>query len=135
MRRSTRFRAPANAAGFTLIEVVVALAVIAVALVSIGSLVGAGARGSRALDAHLALVEAARTIEADLATRDALAFGSTVGETNGLRWRVDIAPFVNPATVAQGGVWEPVTETITVRAPTGNSMSLSTLRLRRKPPQ
>lgn len=125
----------ARIAGFTLIEVVVALAVIAVALVSIGSLVGAGTRGSRALDAHLALIEIVRALEADLDGRRAIAFGSTVGETNGLRWRVDIAPFVNPATVAQGAAWEPVTETITVRAPTGNSLSLSTLRLRRKPSQ
>ena len=41
-----------------------ALAVIAVVLSSIGSLVGATVRGSHALDEHLALIETARALEA-----------------------------------------------------------------------
>ena len=123
-------------AGFTLIEVVVALAVIAVVLVSIGSLVGASVRGSHALDEHLALVETARALEADLADRNALKTGTVAGETAGLRWRVDIAPFVNPAVDPRVTLpWEPVTETIAVRAPGGTAMSVTTLRLRRREPQ
>jgi len=47
-----------------LIEVVVALAVIAVMLTSIGALVGATVRGSHALDEHLALIETVRALEA-----------------------------------------------------------------------
>ena len=65
MSGSTRSEAPAASAGFTLIEVVVALAVIAVMLTSIGALVGATVRGSHALDEHLALIETVRALEAD----------------------------------------------------------------------
>ena len=42
-------------AGFTLIEVVVALALIAVALTAIGSLIATTIRGTRSLDQHLSL--------------------------------------------------------------------------------
>ena len=55
--------ARARAAGFTLIEVLVALAVVAVSLSAIGSLIAATIRGARSVDAHLALIETARAID------------------------------------------------------------------------
>lgn len=134
MSRSTRSDARAGTAGFTLIEVVVALAVIAVVLVSIGSLVGAAVRGSHALDEHIALDETVRGLAAELADRNALQIGSTSGATTGIGWRIDIAPYANPAAGAKS-VWEPVTETITVQGPFGKTVSVTTLRLRRRPPQ
>lgn len=131
MSASTRSEAPAATAGFTLIEVVVALAVIAVMLTSIGALVGATVRGSHALDEHLALIETVRALEADT-DRAALKPGAIIGETAGLRWRMDVAPFVNAADVA--GPWEPVTETISVRTARGTVESVATVRLRPRPP-
>jgi general secretion pathway protein I len=134
LHRLTRAKAPADAAGFTLIEVVVALAVIAVMLVSIGSVVGASVRGSHALDEHLVLVEMIRGLRADIADRNALKFGSISGATAGRQWRIDVRPFVNAAV--DPGVtmpWQPVTETITVRSPFGTSLSVTTLRLRQRP--
>ena len=131
MSGSIRSEAPAASAGFTLIEVVVALAVIAVMLTSIGALVGATVRGSHALDEHLALIETVRALEADT-DRTALKPGTIAGETTGLRWRVDVAPFVNAAGIASR--WEPVIETISVRAARGTTESIATVRLRLRPP-
>jgi len=118
-------------AGFTLIEVVVALAVIAIALVSIGSLVGASVRGAQALDQHIALDETARGILGELGNRNALEFGTSAGTASGVAWRVDISPFRTPGTV--NPLWEPVTETITVSTTGGKSVSIATLHLRRRP--
>jgi len=48
-------------AGFTLIEALVALAIVAVALTSIGSLVATSARGAASIEARLTRLEAARS--------------------------------------------------------------------------
>jgi general secretion pathway protein I len=131
--RLTRSETPADSAGFTLIEVVVALAVIAVMLVSIGSVVGASVRGTHALDEHLVAVETVRALQAGIADRNALKFGSTTGATSGRQWRLDVGPFVNPAVAPRVPLpWQPVTETITVRSPFGTSLSVTTLRLRQR---
>ena len=53
-------------AGFTLIEVLIALAIVGISLVSIGSVMGTSIRGARALDRHVALLDAARAVEAGL---------------------------------------------------------------------
>jgi general secretion pathway protein I len=123
-------------AGFTLIEVVVALALIAVALTAIGSLIATTIRGTRSLDQHLSLAETARAIEAALPGRDQLVDGSTSGEMAGHRWRVDVLPFrasfVDPR---QPSPWVPQTVVITVRAPDGPVLQINTVRLQRRPEQ
>ena len=123
-------------AGFTLIEVVVALALIAVALTAIGSLIATTIRGSRALDQHLSLAETARAVEAALPNRDQLVDGSMSGEMAGHRWRVDVLPFrasfVDPRLPSP---WVPQTVVITVRAPDGPVLQINTVRLQRRPDQ
>jgi general secretion pathway protein I len=59
-----------NTAGFMLVEVLVALAVVAVALAAIGSLIATTVRGARSLDTHLMLAETARMIATALPDRD-----------------------------------------------------------------
>ncbi len=49
-------------AGFTIIEVLVALALVAVSIVAIGAVMGGKTRGVRALEQHVALMQAARTL-------------------------------------------------------------------------
>ena len=49
-------------AGFTLVEVLIALAVVAIAIVAIGSVVSTNARGVRALERHVALIQTAQTV-------------------------------------------------------------------------
>jgi general secretion pathway protein I len=135
LRRLTRSSA-AGTAGFTLIEVVVAMAVLAVMMASIGSLVGAGVRGSHALDEHLVLVETTRALQAEIADRGTMKFGASSGETLGRRWRLDVAPFLSAEADKDAKTpWEPVTENITVRSSYGTTVSVTTLRLRRRPPQ
>src|ERR1041385_6680056 len=77
-------------AGFTLIEVLVALAVVAVSLAAIGSLIAVTTRGARAVGLHLTLVETARSIVTGLPDRDQLVPGNFSGEAAGHRWRVDV---------------------------------------------
>ena len=51
-------------AGFTIIEVLIALAIVAVGIVAIGSLMATNARGVRSLEQHVALMQATRTVMA-----------------------------------------------------------------------
>ena len=45
-------------AGFTIIEVLIALAIVAVSIVAIGSLMATNVRGVRSLEQHVALMQA-----------------------------------------------------------------------------
>jgi len=49
-------------AGFMLVEVLIALAVVAIAIVAIGSVVSTNARGVRALEHHVALIQTAQMV-------------------------------------------------------------------------
>ena len=51
-------------AGFTIIEVLIALAVVAVSIVAIGSVMSTNARGVRSLEKHVALMQTAQTVMA-----------------------------------------------------------------------
>jgi len=121
-------------AGFTLIEVVVALALVAVALTAIGSLIATTIRGTRSIDQHLSLAETARAIEAALPARDELKPGTSTGEMAGYRWRLDVLPFtasfVDPRLPSP---WMPQTVVITVQAPGGPLLQINTVRLQRRP--
>jgi general secretion pathway protein I len=121
-------------AGFTLIEVVVALALVAVALTAIGSLIATTIRGTRSIDQHLSLAETARAIEAALPGRDELKAGTSTGEMAGYRWRLDVLPFtasfVDPRLPSP---WMPQTVVITVQAPGGPVLQINTVRLQRRP--
>jgi general secretion pathway protein I len=122
-----------GAAGFTLIEVVVTLAVIAAILASIGSLVSVTVRATHALDDHLVLVERARAIEAGLPDRNTLAVGTMSGETDGQRWRVDVQPFGGQLDAQATSPWVPLTAAITAQTPDGRRLIVTTVRLGRKP--
>ena len=121
-------------AGFTLIEVVVTLALIAAVLASIASLVAVTVRGTHALDNHLALVETARAIEAGLPDRNSLTVGAISGETAGQRWRVDVRPYFGETDVESRSPWIPLAASISVATPDGTSLTITTVRLRRRSP-
>ena len=124
---------PDGTAGFTLLEVLVALAVLAVSVTSIGSLVAANMRGTRALDAHLALISAARAIEAGLPGPTQAISSPLTGRIDGHAWRVDYRPFFGGSVpVRRSAPWVPQTVTITVVGPTGARFQLETIQLRRR---
>ena len=138
MFRSSRSRTSKRraTAGFTLIEVLVALSVVAVTLAAIGSLIAVTVRGARAVPARLSLIETARAIMTGLPDRDALTVGSFSGELAGHRWRVDVLPFLgNIIDPQQPSAWTPLTVIVRVQSPTGQIVQLNTVRVRRKTEQ
>jgi general secretion pathway protein I len=120
-------------AGFTLIEVLVALAVVSVSLVAIGSVMATTSRGVRSLEQHVSLMESARTIATNLPPRAQLAAGSLAGDIYGNRWRIDVAPFVGGGIpVVANSEWLPQTIRVRVQSPTGAVLGLETVRLQRR---
>jgi len=127
-------RTASGEAGFTLLEVLVALALVAGSLVAIGAVVAANARATRAIDQRLALVETARVVLAGLPGQDELVPGSITGEIDGHRWRVDVQPLPMPAAdPRQPAPWEPQAVVVRVEAPSGQIVRLDTVRLRSGP--
>jgi general secretion pathway protein I len=130
-RSSSSHSAVEGQRGFTLIEVLVALAVVAVSLSAIGSLIAVTVRGARSVGAHLALIETARGIVTGLPDRNDLAPGNLSGESAGYRWRVDVLPFYADF-VDPEAVWLPQTIVVRVQSPSGKILQVNTVRLRRK---
>jgi general secretion pathway protein I len=146
--RGSRSRPAANA-GFTLIEVLVAIAVLAVALAAIGAVVGSTVKGIRSIERRLPLLETAQNMLASLPDRNALQLGSQFGSSGNLRWRIDVVPLVvpalsvappntaaanpatsNPATAEPEALkWMPVTVTVRVQGTEGPPLQLDTVRL------
>ncbi len=125
---------PAHTAGFTLIEVLVAIAVVAVTIAAIGSVTMTATRGVQTLEQHLALMETTRTVAATLPARDQRVPGTLVGEIYGHRWRLDALPYTG------GGIapipdspWYPETLRIQVQSPSGAVVGVETTRLRLRP--
>ena len=117
-------------AGFTLIEALVALAIVAVALTSIGSLVATSARGAASIEARLTRLETARAIMSALPDRGELTIGRLSGEVAEHRWRIDVLPFTSDDVSPQSySKWVPRTVIVTVQAPDGATMRLNTIRL------
>jgi len=120
-------------AGFTLIEALIALAIVAVSLTAIGSLMAMTVRGTRSIDQHLALVETARAIEAGLPDRGDLTVGSLTGAVGAYRWRVDVLPFqasfVDPQLPTP---WVPQAVVITVQSSAGPILRINSVRLHRR---
>jgi general secretion pathway protein I len=118
-------------AGFTLIEVLVALSVVAVSLAAIGSLIAVTTRGVRSIGGHLALVESTRTILTGMPDRDQLTFGNFSGQSVGHRWRVDVLPFQADFVTTEVSPWIPETVVLRVQSPDGPILQVNTVRLRR----
>jgi general secretion pathway protein I len=120
-------------AGFTLVEVLVALAIVAIALSSIGALIATTVRGTRSIEQYLNQLGSARAVIAALPDRDQLVLGNFSGELAGHRWRVDVSPFIDTEFESrQPTPWVPRTVVVTVQSPTGRTLYINTVRLQRR---
>jgi general secretion pathway protein I len=126
----------AGCAGFTLIEVVVALAVVAITLTAIGAVATTSARGTRSLEQHLALVETTRIVAATLPKDGDATLDGLSGEILGHRWRIALAPFVGTGiNQVPDSPWMPLTVVVRVRSPSGAVYGFETVRLQHRPVQ
>jgi general secretion pathway protein I len=124
-------------AGFTILEVLIALAVVAVSIVAIGSVMSTNVRGVRSLEQHVMLMQAVRTIAAtEVPSREKIGFGTWSGRTNDHQWRIDVSPMGEEWAPAGSEVaWIPALVRIQVRSPSGAVTDLKTVRLVHGPQQ
>lgn len=118
-------------AGFTLIEALVALAIVAAVLSSIGAVIATTVKGTRSIDQHLALAGAAETLLAGLPARNLLKPGRQSGELGGHRWQIDVAPInaADPSSAAQTQRFVPLAVKLRLDEPGGPVLQLTTVRL------
>jgi general secretion pathway protein I len=124
-------------AGFTIIEVLIALTVVAVSIVAIGSVMSTNVRGVRLLEQHVTLMQAARSVmTAEMPPRAELGLGVLAGQANDYRWKIDVGPIGEDWSVPGADVtWIPALVRIQVRSPSGAVSDLQTVRLMRGPPK
>ncbi len=137
MSQRARLRTDRGEAGFTIIEVLIALTVVAIAIVAIGSAMSTNARGVRLLENHVALVDTAQTVLATaIPQRKDLAPGSISGQLRDYRWQVDIGPVGGSWIVDNSDVaWIPELIRVRVRSPSGAAINVETVRLMQRPKQ
>lgn len=127
-----------SSAGFTLIEALVALAVTAVCLGAIGTLMATNIRASRQIDERVALVSILRKVELALPERKDLLDANLAGEMAGHQWALTSAPFPDPSpppSVKPPPSWMPQAVVLKVRSPSGSLVEVETLRLTPRPSQ
>jgi general secretion pathway protein I len=118
-------------AGFTLIEALVALAIVAAVLSSIGAVIATTVKGTRSIDQRLALTGAAETLLATLPARNLLKPGRQSGEVAGHRWRIDVSPMnaADTSDAPQNQRFVPLAVNMRLQAPGGPAIQLTTVRL------
>lgn len=123
--------------GFTIIEVLIALAVVAVCIVAIGSVMSTNVRGVRSLEQHVELMQAARSVMiTGIPPRAELAPGVLSGQLNDHRWQIDVGPLDGGWVVPDADVsWIPQLVKIHVQSPSGGAFDLQTIRLMHRPRQ
>ncbi|WP_342740089.1 prepilin-type cleavage/methylation domain-containing protein [Bradyrhizobium sp. B117] len=118
-----------GAAGFTLIEALVALAIIVAVLGTIGSVIATTAKGTRSIDQRLALAGTAERLLADLPPRALLKPGRQSGELAGSRWRVDIAPMNVPGDDPAANRFVPMAVNLRLQRADGVAIQITTVKL------
>jgi general secretion pathway protein I len=123
--------------GFTIIEALIALAIVAVSIAAIGSVMSTNVRGVQSLEKHVALMQTAQMVMATaIPQRAKLAPGVLSGQLRDYRWQVDVGPLGGGWVVPDADVaWVPELVKVRVRAPGGGAIDLETVRLMARPRQ
>lgn len=117
-------------AGFTLLEVLVALTVLALSMTVFYPAFSASVRGLGRIDGHLAARQIATGLVEENSLSRAMKPGSTQGRDGVHRWRLTIAPSTEdlvPLSIA--GDWKLFEVTATVDWPPQNRFQLTTYQL------
>jgi prepilin-type N-terminal cleavage/methylation domain-containing protein len=88
-----RWRSPRTQTGFSLIEVVVALAIVALMLGAIYQVSNGAVRSSVRTDNYLRALAMAQSRLAEASTMSVLKVGTVLGSTDGVAWSRSIKPF------------------------------------------
>jgi general secretion pathway protein I len=131
LSRERRSKAAGADAGFTMLEVLIALAVISGVLAAVGSVVASTTHAVPQLEQRVALVETTRSVAAGLLTGDGLT--SQAGNMAGYRWRMDVTPWAGEGVaLLPDSAWVPLTVDIRVQSPSGALLTLRTVRLQKR---
>jgi general secretion pathway protein I len=124
-------RSCSDAAGFTLIEALVALAIVAAVLSSIGAVIATSVKGTRTIDQRLALTGAAETLLAELPARNLLKPGRQSGQLGSHRWRIDVSAMDTSLAddAPQNPRFVPLAVTMRLQEPDGPAIQFTTVRL------
>jgi general secretion pathway protein I len=131
LSHAARWQIDPSNAGFTIIEVLIALAVVAVAIIAIGSVMSTNARGVRALENHVALIQTTQAVLAtEVPSHKQLAPGTLTGQIRNYRWQIDITPLGDGWTADNAdAAWLPELVRVRVSSPSGATIDLKTVRL------
>jgi general secretion pathway protein I len=117
--------------GFTLLEVLIAFTIMAVALVALLQAFSTGLASTSAAEARSHLVQRAQSRLADVGADIPLEAGVHTGHEDGFDWRADIQPFPPEAQGQEQRALGPrlFRVEVTVIAPDGRRQGLTTLRM------
>jgi general secretion pathway protein I len=104
----------------------------AAGLAAIAELASASLRAGYHTERHLAQIESARDIIAGLPNRNALPFGRSIGSVRGHEWRIDSVPISTPIAAGGATSWRPQGILLLVRSPSGATIEIDTIRLRKE---
>jgi len=117
--------------GFTLIEGLVALAVMAAGLAAIGEVTHESFLAGLAGERRLALVSTARKIVTGLPDRAQVRNGDLDGTLDNHRWRLEASSFAAAAGPANASRWAPQSLALHVTGPYGDRLEIDMVRLQR----
>lgn len=101
-----RWRSPPTQTGFSLIEVVVALAIVALMLGAIYQVSNGAVRSTVRTDNYLRALAMAQSRLAEASAMPVVKIGTVLGSTDGVAWSRSIKPFAAPPPTPQTRLYQ-----------------------------
>lgn len=118
-------------AGFTLLEALIAITILALSLSALLSLYNTGLRGVAAIDGNMRARLLAQSVMAEMSHERALKSGKAQGRSDQFTWTLTVAPYEEPEPGQQRSPWALHHLVVTVSWPHGRQIELQTLRMLR----